>query len=32
VLSALAEHKSIAATQRYITVNDEMKRRAVELV
>jgi integrase/recombinase XerD len=32
VLSALAGHKSIATTQRYITVNDDMKRRAVELV
>lgn len=32
VLSSLAGHKSIATTQRYITVNDDMKRRAVELV
>jgi integrase/recombinase XerD len=32
VLAALAGHKSIATTQRYVTVNDDMKRRAVELV
>jgi integrase/recombinase XerD len=32
VLMALAGHKSIATTQRYITVNDDVKRRAVELV
>jgi integrase/recombinase XerD len=32
VLASLAGHKSIATTQRYITVNDDMKRRAVELV
>jgi len=32
VLAGLAGHKSIATTQRYITVNDDMKRRAVELV
>jgi len=32
VLAALAGHKSIATTQRYITVNDDVKRRAVELV
>jgi integrase/recombinase XerD len=32
VLAALAGHKSIATTQRYVTVNDETKRRAVELV
>lgn len=32
VLASLAGHKSIATTQRYITVNDEVKRRAVELV
>jgi integrase/recombinase XerD len=32
VLAALAGHKSIATTQRYITVNDDMKRKAVELV
>lgn len=32
VLAALAGHRSIAVTQRYIDVNDEMKRNAVELV
>jgi integrase/recombinase XerD len=32
VLAALAGHRSIATTQRYITVNDDTKRRAVELV
>ena len=32
VLASLAGHKSIAATQRYITVNDDVKRKAVELV
>ena len=32
VLASLAGHKSIATTQRYITVNDDMKRKAVELV
>lgn len=32
VLAALAGHKSIATTQAYIDVNDEMKRAAVELV
>lgn len=32
VLAALAGHKSISTTQRYVTVNDEVKRRAVELV
>lgn len=32
VLASLAGHRSIATTQRYIDVNDEMKRRAVELV
>lgn len=32
VLAALAGHKSISTTQRYITVNDDVKRRAVELV
>ena len=31
VLASLAGHKSIATTQRYIDVNDEMKRKAVEL-
>lgn len=32
VLASLAGHKSIATTQKYITVNDDMKRKAVELV
>lgn len=32
VLAALAGHRNIATTQRYITVNDDVKRRAVELV
>jgi integrase/recombinase XerD len=32
VLASLAGHKSIATTQRYITVNDDVKRRAVELI
>ncbi len=32
VLASLAGHKSIAVTQRYIDVNDEMKRHAVELI
>lgn len=32
VLASLAGHISIATTQRYIDVNDDMKRRAVELV
>lgn len=32
VLAALAGHRSISTTQRYITVNDDVKRRAVELV
>ncbi|MGQ3296588.1 tyrosine-type recombinase/integrase [Reyranella sp.] len=31
VLGALAAHRSIATTQAYIDVNDEMKRAAVEL-
>jgi integrase/recombinase XerD len=31
VLASLAGHRSIAVTQRYIDVNDDMKRRAVEL-
>lgn len=31
VLASLAGHASIATTQKYIDVNDEMKRRAVEL-
>lgn len=32
VLAELAGHRSIATTQKYITVNEEMKRKAVELV
>ena len=32
VLASLAGHKSIMVTQRYIDVNDDMKRNAVELV
>jgi len=32
VLASLAGHKSISTTQKYISVNDDMKRRAVELV
>jgi len=32
VLASLAGHKSIATTQKYIDVNDEMKRQAVELI
>ncbi len=32
VLASLAGHKSIATTQRYIDVNDDQKRRAVELI
>jgi integrase/recombinase XerD len=32
VLASLAGHRSIAITQAYIDVNDDMKRRAVELV
>lgn len=32
VLASLAGHRSIAVTQRYIDVNDEMIRKAVELV
>lgn len=32
VLASLAGHKSIATTQRYVTVNDDVKRKAVELV
>jgi integrase/recombinase XerD len=31
-LASLAGHKSIATTQAYIDVNDEMKRAAGELV
>jgi integrase/recombinase XerD len=32
VLASLAGHRSIAITQAYIDVNDDMKRRAVELM
>jgi len=32
VLASLAGHRSISTTQRYVSVNDEIKRRAVELV
>lgn len=32
VLASIAGHRSIATTQRYIDVNDEMKRQAVELI
>ena len=32
VLASLAGHRSIATTQRYIDVNDDMKRKAVELI
>jgi integrase/recombinase XerD len=32
ILASLAGHRSIAVTQSYIDVNDEMKRNAVELV
>ena len=32
VLASLSGHRSISTTQKYITVNDDMKRRAVELV
>jgi integrase/recombinase XerD len=32
VLAELAGHRSIAVTQKYIDVNDDMKRRAVELI
>ena len=32
VLASLAGHRNIAVTQRYIDVNDEMKRNAVELI
>ena len=31
-LASLAGHRSIAVTQKYIDVNDDMKRNAVELV
>ena len=32
VLASLAGHRSIAVTQKYIDVNDDLKRRAVELI
>lgn len=32
VLASLAGHKSIAVTQKYIDVNDDMKRNAVEMI
>jgi integrase/recombinase XerD len=32
VLASLAGHRSIAVTQRYIDVNDDMKRNAVDLI
>lgn len=32
VLESLGGHRSIPTTQAYIDVNDDMKRRAVELV
>ena len=32
VLASLAGHRNISTTQRYITVNDDVKRRAVELL
>ena len=32
VLASLAGHRSIAVTQKYIDVNDDMKRAAVELI
>ena len=32
VLMDLAGHRSISTTQRYIDVNDEMKRKAIELI
>ena len=32
VLMALAGHRNISTTQAYIDVNDEMQRRAVELI
>lgn len=31
-IAKIARHKNIATTQRYVTVNDEMMRRAIELV
>jgi integrase/recombinase XerD len=32
VLMSLAGHKSISVTQRYLDVNDDMQRNAVELL
>jgi integrase/recombinase XerD len=32
VLASLAGHKNISTTQKYVTVHDDMKRKAVELV
>jgi integrase/recombinase XerD len=32
VLQELAGHRNLATTQRYIDVNDEMKRNAIELI
>jgi site-specific recombinase XerD len=32
LLASLVRHANIATTQRYIEVNDDMKRKAVELV
>ena len=32
VLADMAGHRSIQTTQRYLTVNDEMKRNAAELI
>jgi integrase/recombinase XerD len=32
VLAAISGHKCISTTQKYVTVNDDVKRRAVELV
>ena len=32
VLADMAGHRSIQTTQRYVTVNDEMKRNAAELI
>ena len=32
VLAEMAGHRSIQTTQRYVTVNDELKRNAAELI
>jgi len=32
VLADMAGHKSLQTTMRYVTVNDEMKRNAAELI